>query len=66
MIDDFYNVREAAAVIGVTPGRVRQMLVDNEIKGVRANPRAWLISKKEVERVAKIEHSTGRPRSGKK
>lgn len=66
MIDDFYNVREAAAMIGVTPGRVRQMLVDGEIKGVRANPRAWMIPEEEVERVAGLAYRTGRPRGGTK
>ena len=66
MIEGYYNVREAAACIGVTPGRIRQMLTDGEISGKRANPRAWLIHKDEVERVANLEHATGRPRSGKK
>ena len=66
MIDGYYNVREAAAEIGVTPGRVRQMIIDGEITGKQANPRAWMIPKEEVDRVAKIKHPTGRPRTGKK
>ena len=51
MINGYLNVREAASKIGVTPGRVRQMLIANEIKGRLVNPRAWLISVEEVERV---------------
>ena len=51
MIDNYLNVREAAKHLGVTPGRVRQMLIAHEIKGQLVNPRAWLISVEEVERV---------------
>jgi excisionase family DNA binding protein len=64
-IDDLMNVDEAAAIIGVTTGRVRQMLRDGEMKGRKANERAWLVAKEEVQRVADEEKKTGRPRSGK-
>jgi hypothetical protein len=66
MLEGFMNVREAAQEIGVTPGRVRQMLVDGDIVGVQANPRAWMIHEDEVARVAKQKYTTGRPRSGRK
>jgi len=67
-IEHYVNVQEAAAIIGCTDGRVRQMLLDGLMTGLKANERAWLIDKAEAERIRDIEHKTGRPRSdsGKK
>lgn len=48
-VQDFVNVQEAAAMIGCTDGRVRQMLIDGTLKGVKANERAWLIPKRVVD-----------------
>ena len=65
--DDYLTVPQAAAVIGVTPGRVRQMLVDGDIKGDQVPNQdfgRWLIPKAEAARVAAIEKTIGRPRSG--
>jgi excisionase family DNA binding protein len=64
-LDSLLNVEEAAVLIGVTTGRVRQMLRDGEMKGRKANERAWMVEKKEVDRVAAEENKTGRPRSGR-
>jgi len=61
---DFYSVPEAAVVLGVTDGRVRQMLAANEIQGQKLGQKAWAIPRAEVERVAQIPKTTGRPRSG--
>ena len=62
------TVAQAADEIGVTPGRVRQMLIDGEIRGEQVPDQTngrWLIGRREVDRVARIEHTVGRPRSGK-
>jgi len=48
-VQDFVNVQEAAALIGCTDGRIRQMLLDGTMHGVKANERAWLIPKKVVD-----------------
>lgn len=64
-VGDLLNVREAAAVIGVTTGRVRQMLREGELIGIKANERAWLVRREEAKRKADEEQKTGRPRSGK-
>ena len=60
MITGYLNVRDAATRLGVTPGRVRQMLIANEIRGKLVNPRAWLISVAEVERVQRRREKSGR------
>lgn len=63
----YMNVEQAAAHIGVTPGRVRQMLLAKPplIRGRKLNGRAWAIPYLEAERVRKAERSaSGRPRSG--
>ncbi len=55
------NVGEAAVVIGVTTGRVRQMLLDGTLKGIKANRRAWLVPKKEAEKLRDNRPPKGRP-----
>jgi excisionase family DNA binding protein len=55
------NVGEAAAVIGVTTGRVRQMLAKGTLRGVKANGRAWLVPKKEAEKLRDNRPPKGRP-----
>lgn len=64
-LNELLNVEEAAEVIGVTTGRVRQMLRDGEMRGKKANERAWMVDKSEVDRVAAEEKKTGRPRGGR-
>lgn len=65
MVSDFLNVAEAAEIIGCTDSRVRQMLRNGILSGMKANERAWLIPSEEAKRVAKIEHTEGRPRKNK-
>jgi len=61
-VAEFLNVQEAADTIGCTTGRVRQMLITGEMRGIKANGRAWLITKAEVAKIANTRHKTGRPR----
>ncbi|HXF67427.1 MAG TPA: helix-turn-helix domain-containing protein [Burkholderiales bacterium] len=42
-VERFCTVAEAAAVLGVTPGRVRQLLSEGRIIGARKHGRDWLI-----------------------
>ena len=63
------NVSEAAELLGVTVGRVRQMLDPDrktgaKLKGIKANGRAWLIPKKEIDRMKKNPPPKGRPSLG--
>lgn len=56
------NVEEAAAAIGCTTGRIRQMLADGTLKGEKLHARAWAIPATEVERIQEKPYTTGRPR----
>lgn len=64
MAFNLVGVTEAAQIIGVTPSRVRQLLRAGELKGEKLGPRAWAITRKEVERAKADVPTLGRPRSG--
>lgn len=64
--NDFFTTTEAAAFIGCSDGRVRQLIRDGEIDAEKAGPRMWLISKDEAEKIKKNPAKTGRPRKPKK
>jgi excisionase family DNA binding protein len=49
-VSTFVNVSEAAELLGCTVGRIRQLLIAKELRGIKANERAWLIPREEVER----------------
>ncbi|MGD9891654.1 MAG: helix-turn-helix domain-containing protein [Dehalococcoidia bacterium] len=44
------TVTEAAAVLGVTAAAVAKRLQRGEMRGVKVNPRLWLIPAEEVDR----------------
>ena len=58
---DFVSVQVAAEALGLTEGRVRQLLVSGEMKGHKVNGRAWAIPSKEVRRFV-APSKVGRPR----
>jgi len=60
----FITASEAASVIGITPGRVRQLLRDNHIEGGRKlGGVLWAIPIVSVKKYAKKNRSlVGRPR----
>lgn len=62
----FLSVEEAAAALGITGSRVRQMLRDAELLGEKLNERAWAVRRDSVEKAAKVQRDggRGRPRSG--
>ncbi len=62
----FLSVEEAAAALGITTGRVRQMLREGELRGEKLNERAWAVYRDSVEKTAKnqVDGGRGRPRSG--
>lgn len=62
---DAISVTDAATIIGCTSGRVRQLLIDGEIRGKKlsdAENAPWLVAKVDAEKLAKKPASTGRPR----
>ena len=59
---NFLTVLEAAAVIGITEGRVRQLLKSGDITGRKFGSQ-WAIAEAEAHRFAAIEPPVvGRPR----
>lgn len=60
--ENHVSVPEAAEIIGCTTGRVHQLIADGTISGEKVNGRAWLLLRKDVERIAKKPRTTGRPR----
>lgn len=67
--DKWLTVTQAATMIGVTAGRVRQLIMAGEVRAeqipAKENGR-WLVPLSEAKRVAELQPVTGRPRSGKK
>lgn len=60
---DYVGVTVAAEMVGVTVGRIRQLIADETIKAERLNERAWAIPREELKKISRPK-SVGRPRSG--
>ncbi len=54
MSDKLLTVKQAAAILRVTPGRVRQLLLGGKLRGVKFG-RDWQIDKADVERYQRVE-----------
>jgi len=59
---DAICVTAAAKIIGCTTGRVRQLLRDGALRGVKLGERAWVVSRVDAEKLGKSPAKTGRPR----
>ena len=67
--DKFCQIDDAADAIGCTRARVRQLLLDGELKGEKvskARNAPWMIERKSVAKYAAQEQSVGRKRTGEK
>lgn len=60
------SVEQAAGIIGITTGRVRQLLRAELLDGTKLSERVWIVNERSAQKLAKNENSVGRPRSGKK
>ena len=49
----YMSTQEAAGSLGVTDGRVRQMLIAGELAGQKLGQRSWAIPSAEVDRIKK-------------
>jgi excisionase family DNA binding protein len=58
----FLSVNEAAELIGCTDGRVRQLLIDGQLKGQKLHARAWVVDRDSADKYAKNTSKVGRPR----
>lgn len=62
---DLMDVKEVAAVLGVTVGRVRQLASAGKLKGERLggpDRGLWVFRRADVEEYARRPRSAGRPR----
>ena len=53
------SVSDAAALLGVTTGRVRQLLDSRKISGKKLSERAWAVELRSVEEYAKSYRKPG-------
>jgi phage antirepressor YoqD-like protein len=57
------NVNQAAKILGCTTGRIRQLLLAEQLPGRKVTETSWILAKKDVERYAKNNPRTiGRKR----
>ncbi len=59
-VPSYVNVPEAAVLLECSVGRIRQMLIAKELRGVKANKRAWLIPRAEVDRELRRRKGNGK------
>lgn len=50
ILEKYVNVDDAAAMLGVTVGRIRQLLLAGTLAGEKINNRAWLVEKASIHR----------------
>lgn len=55
-----YTVKELAALTNLDPSRIRQLLLDGTIKGIKRTPYFWLISYEEGQRFIEIRKKEGK------
>ena len=62
-MDVLIGVKEAAAIIGCTTGRVRQLLLAGDLRGRKVTDSSWILVKQDAERYARHNpRTTGRKR----
>lgn len=59
------TVCETADFLGISVGRVRQLLLENSLSGEKFG-NTWAIARSEVERFAKLDRPSGNPQFQKK
>ena len=61
MVKGYVTTKEAADRLGVTPARIRRMILDGVIQGAETSGRDRLIPEKEMLRVEALDRKAGRP-----
>lgn len=61
-LENLMDTKDAAAYLGVTTGRIRQLARAGTLRGVRVSLRAWVFEKSELDRFqAEERRGPGRP-----
>ena len=58
------SVIEAAEYLGLSEGRIRQLLLAERIEAMKLNQRAWAISKTALDEFKKLHRPVGNPNFG--
>lgn len=66
MIKGYVTTNEAAERLGVSSGRIRQMIIQGIIKDTTKAGQVNLIPEKEVKRLESTERAPGRPAASEK
>lgn len=60
-IGNWMSVNEAATMLALTVGRIRQLLISGELAGKKLNEKAWVIERREIEKFARKTGKEIRP-----
>ena len=60
-LEGYMRVTEAAAALGVTTRRVRQLIEEGVLKAESLSPRMYLVERASVEAYARTRRPAGRP-----
>ncbi len=63
-MDAYVTTRDAAGRLGVTVRRVQAMLQSGRLKGRKVG-RDWMVDRKDLARVARMDRRPGRPAPGR-
>jgi hypothetical protein len=57
------STKQAATILGCTTGRVRQLRLEDKLRGIQITNNAWLFDRRDIERYARANPRVrGRPR----
>ena len=63
-IGNWLSVNEAASMLGVTTGRIRQLLIREELPGKKLNKKAWVVDRRDIQRFARKTNREVTPLAG--
>jgi excisionase family DNA binding protein len=63
-MEDMVTVEQAAAIIGLTEGRIRQLIRADELPAVRVGKRTYLINRADLEKIKERPKRGPKPRKG--
>ncbi len=64
-IGNYLTTDEVAEILGITPGRVRQIVVDGRLVPDEKIGNANLFTRENIDNFAKLERKNGRPKNDK-
>jgi len=65
-VDEILTTKEAAAILGITQSRVRQLIREERIEAINKNGGGWLIERDHLLEFASHPRQAGRPRRKEK